>query len=544
MNFSVRAVLIICISLLSLATIDGQVPTQLEGSVSFITASSIYVKFTTTQDIEEGDTLFVLVAEKLTPALLVKQKSSISCVASPIGNVSFEKEQKVFHLTYNQANDKVLEEVIPEPSVPITPLVEEPVSSVGDPDSILQNSTPTFKEKISGRITAASFSTFSKDDPRHRFRHTLAFSARHINNSGLSFELFTNYFHGNGYRLQPGSNLFDQLKLNSLAVSYATQKSWNFVVGRRINPHMSNIGVIDGAQVEWKKDKVVVGVITGSRPDYQTFGFNTDLAEAGVYLALTSLPSQLYRATTLGVIDQRNQWITDRRFVYLQHAQQLTRTINVFFSSEIDLYEKKSEIAKDVVKLTGFYGTIRFRPTNKFNIAASYDQRRNIVFFETFKNQIDQLIDEETRQGLRLNSFYRVTKKIQLSAAANWRFQKSNVNVSKNYNCNLSYNNLPYINGNISASVNLLETGYLNNTMIAGRYNRGFFKNKMNWEIYYRVVNYQYKNFNTKIKQNIIGSSISYIFSRKINLQVYYEGTDDATNNTVTRFNLRASYRL
>lgn len=544
MNFPGRAVILVFMALLSLATLDAQTPTQLEGSVSFITASSIYVKFTTTQDIEEGDTLFVFVAEKLAPALIVKQKSSISCVTNPIGNLSFEKEQKVFHLKRNLVNEKVLEEEISEPSTPIIPIVEEPVSSISEPDSILQNTTLTFKEKISGRITAASFSTFSKDDLRHRFRHTIAFNARHINNSGLSFELFTNYFHGNGYRLQPGSNLFDQLKLNTLAVSYATQKSWNFVVGRRVNPHMSNIGVIDGAQVEWKRDKIAVGVIAGSRPDFQTYGFNTDLAEAGVYLALTSTPSQLYRATTIGIIDQRNKWITDRRYVYLQHAQQLTKTINVFFSSELDLYEKKNEIAKDVVKLTGFYGTIRFRPVNKFNIAVSYDQRRNVVFFETFKNQIDQLIDEETRQGLRLNSFYRVTKKIQISAAANWRFQKSNVNVSKNYNCNLSYNSLPYINGNISASVNLLETGYLKNTMIAGRYNRGFFKNKMNWEIYYRVVNYQYKNFDTKIKQNIIGSSLSFIFSRKINFQVYYEGTDDATNNTITRFNARASYRL
>lgn len=524
--------------------IMAQNDTSLEGHVSFITATHVYVKFSTTATIDLGDTLYTEAKGILIAALIVDQKSSISCVTRPLANISMQKDQKVLHRKRIVKESAPPDLIVPEPEPPIDKTIEEPVASIEDPALIKTKFTGAVKQKISFRLTAASFTTLSEVDPRHRFRHTLAFNARNINNTGFSFEVFSNYFHGNGYRLQTNSNLFDQLKFNALAISYTSRQNINIVLGRKINPGLSNMGVIDGLQVEWKKSFFALGMIAGARPDYRTFGFNFDLAQGGFYLTIASAPSALQRMSTIGFIEQRNNWVVDRRYIYLQHTHQLSKSVHMFFSSELDLYEKRNDEVSGVFRLTGLYGIIRYRPNNKLNISAAYDQRRNIIFFETFKNQVEQLIDEETRQGLRLSASYRITRQLQANVNANWRFQKSNINVSKNYNANLTYQRLPIINGNFIASVNFLETTYLRNSMYSGRYTRGLLKNKIELEGYYRYVQNRYKHFEFQDVQHIFGGSVMAVLSRNINFQVYCEGLKSAANKPVTRVNVRINYRL
>jgi hypothetical protein len=50
-----------------------------EGKISYVTTQNIYVKFQSTENIAEGDTLFSKQEDKLVPVLIVKVISSISC---------------------------------------------------------------------------------------------------------------------------------------------------------------------------------------------------------------------------------------------------------------------------------------------------------------------------------------------------------------------------------------------------------------------------------------------------------------------------------
>jgi hypothetical protein len=52
----------------------------LRGSVSYVSSQNVYVRFTTTAGIEVGDTLFLEGGKDKVPALVVIQRSSISCV--------------------------------------------------------------------------------------------------------------------------------------------------------------------------------------------------------------------------------------------------------------------------------------------------------------------------------------------------------------------------------------------------------------------------------------------------------------------------------
>lgn len=203
--------------------------------------------------IDLGDTLYTEVKGIMSAVLIVDQKSSISCVTKPLTNISMQKGQKVLHRKRIVKESAPPVHIVPEPEPQTEKTIEEPIATMEDPSFIKTKSTGIGKQKITFRLTAAFFPTLSAVEPRHRFRHTPAFNARNIKDTGFSFEVFSNYFHGNGYRLQSNSNLFDQLKLNALAISYTSRQNMNIVLGRKVNLSLSNMGVIDGIQVEWKK---------------------------------------------------------------------------------------------------------------------------------------------------------------------------------------------------------------------------------------------------------------------------------------------------
>ena len=66
------------------------------GKVSYMTSQNVYVKFQTTEKINIGDTLLVTSKGKMMPALIVNNKSSISCVCSPISNANIKVSDEIF----------------------------------------------------------------------------------------------------------------------------------------------------------------------------------------------------------------------------------------------------------------------------------------------------------------------------------------------------------------------------------------------------------------------------------------------------------------
>ncbi|MEZ4987690.1 MAG: hypothetical protein R2795_22120 [Saprospiraceae bacterium] len=98
----------------------------------------------------------------------------------------------------------------------------------------------------------------------------------------------------------------------------------------------------------------------------------------------------------MAIVEQRNGNATDRRFVYLQHNGAIGKKINVFGSLDMDLYKSASDVKSNVFELTNLYVSLRYNLSKKIRLNASYDNRRNIIYYESYRNQIDQLIDDET----------------------------------------------------------------------------------------------------------------------------------------------------
>ena len=539
------AIIFLCITAWSLQAQERSIVA--EGTISFVTASNVYVKFADTEAIPVGDTIYMKQAGRWQPALVVLQKSSISCVAQAVGQWTPEKGQTMYVLT---PVPLLIAPEETEPEVVSPTLVEPPITNLPPPQDELEGDveaeamTTDRKEKITGRLSAASYSVFSDDAPRHRLRYGLSFRGDHLRGSRFSTEAYLTFRHTAGEWEDVTDNVFDALKIFNLAVKYAPTDRTLLTLGRKINPRISSMGAIDGLQAEHSFGGFQVGLMTGSRPNFQDYRIDPSMFQAGAYIGFSTQTPGRSQQNTLAFIEQHNGAAVDRRFVYFQHTDNLLPNLNVFASCEMDLYQKVNEEVSNTLTLTNFFTSLRYRFSRTLSASVSYDNRKNVIFFESFKNYIDQLIDEETRQGLRVSANYGVFKRISLGANTSWRFQKNNTNNSRNINGYLTYSRLPVIKGNLSLTINALETSYQKSRFYGCRYTRDFFKGRLNGDVYYRWVDYMPTYSESTIHQDIAGLSMSWRITRKLSLYLYYEETFDARYPTVSRFNAKLMQRI
>ncbi|MBK7094752.1 MAG: hypothetical protein IPH57_06810 [Saprospiraceae bacterium] len=194
--------------------------------------------------------------------------------------------------------------------------------------------------------------------------------------------------------------------------------------------------------------------------------------------------------------------------------------------------------------LTSLYFSARYRVLKNLSFSASYDNRRNVIYYESYQTFIDQLLAQETRQGFRLQANYSPVRNISVNASAFVRYQGDNPKPTTNYVGNLSFNKIPLHNVSLSLSGNILESVYFKGTIIGGRISDNFMKGKLNLELNYRNVNYSFFNTESNLKQHIAGANLSFNIFRKTSLMLSYEGTFDKTNSDYHRYYVTINQRF
>ena len=248
----------------------------IEGSVSFITGKNIYVKFISTENIENGDTLFIQKNEKIIPGLIVQHHSSISCLCVAINDIKFKVSDKIYSKS-KKVELPDIAEVLPEETpekdinerVLITPEEENEQVKIQD---------------FSGKLSLSSYSNISSSgDDTYRFRYTFSSKAKNIAESKFSAETYISFTHKLNHWDLVQENLNNALKIYNLALKYDFNETTSLWAGRKINPRIANVGAIDGLQFEYGFKNMYVGIVGGSRPDFQDYGYNFDLFEYGAY---------------------------------------------------------------------------------------------------------------------------------------------------------------------------------------------------------------------------------------------------------------------
>ncbi|WP_303920362.1 hypothetical protein [Draconibacterium sediminis] len=488
----------------------------LDGKVSYITGENIYVRFASTNQIENGDTLFIRDKNGLTLALLVDNKSSISCLCSVLGEHTF----KVDDIVFGRTNKPVREVVQPQQDLPEKDVNEQVLISQ------VPTKEPTRTQDINGRLSLSSYSNISDEaDNIHRFRYTLSAKASHLSGSKISAETYVSFTHKLNQWDVVQENLNNALKVYSLALKYDINESATVWAGRKINPRIANVGAIDGVQFEYKFKNIFAGIVGGSRPDYQDYGHNFDLFEYGAYVGQSKKMSNGFVQSSLAFFEQRNSGNVDRRFVYMQHTNSAIKNLTLFSSMELDLYKLENEKPTNTVSLTGLYLSARYRFSKRLSVFGSYDNRKNVIYYETFRNYADEILQQASRQGVRARINYQPVNGFIVGASAGTRFRDEDPRPTKTLNGFATWTKVPALNASLSITANLMQTSYLDGQVYGARLSKDLVSGKFYTMLHYRWVDFQYVNTLTNLQQHIGELDLSWQFSKKLYLSANYEAT-------------------
>ena len=516
-----RYFIILIFLFLSAFSIGQESRQSLVGKVSFISSQNTYVRFSSTEGISAGDTLYMSADGKIIPVLKVTGLSSVSCVCTSVSGINIPLDHLIIAFV-RQAEKKEPQEITTQNLLADTSGI---IKSDSSAKVAIRKSS---KQDISGSISANSYSDFSDTGmpDSYRFRYTLSLDASNIADSKFSFCTYISFRHKAGEWDTIRNNIFNGLKIFDLAVIYNPNETTHFILGRKINNRIASIGSIDGFQAEKSFGIVTIGAVAGFRPDYADYGFNSSLFQYGAYIGLDTKGTSSYSANTIALLEQMNNSATDRRFLYFQHSSSLAQKISLFSTFEIDLYKLDNGQPKNAFDLTSLYFSLRYRMTKRFSISGSYDTRKNIMYYETYKTYIDRIIEDERRQGFRLQADYSVSENIVFGINSGYRFLKSDPHPSMNGNGYFTFRHTPgmkFITSTISGTY--LKTSFINGWTAALNIAGDFYNGKIRPGIGYRYVDYALPENSIGIIQNIAEVNLAVNLARKLFLSVNYEGT-------------------
>jgi hypothetical protein len=545
MTFIRKSILIISLVLSGFSLYGQNSEGFIPGKISYISAQNVYVQFTNTRGIEIGDTIF---SNTYQPILTVKSKSSISCIGILIGTNSPSVSNQVF----------VRKRV---ETVPIEVAAQKSKAGIALNDQVINNVT---KEKqktsngssFSGRVSLSGFLNNTSDTTiNSTYRFNFSLNAHHIANSNLSAEVDLSLTNRNTYRpfvnlssvdsmkLVNYSQTFNDARIYNLSLKYDFTKTLSVLFGRKINTNLANIGAIDGLQIENTGKNISFGAVVGSRPDLYTYAINPTLFQYGVYIGHHLTQKTGNMQTSVAFFNQTNNMLTDRRFAYIQHSNSLLKNVDFFGSAEVDLFAVQNNQPVTTFNLTGAYLSLRWSTLNNLSMALSYDARKNIYYYETYKNYVDSLLDKETRQGLKFQLNYQPFSRLSWGGNAGYRFATATTNESLNGYTYLTYSQIPLIDVSITINATALKTSYLTGIIYGGSLSRDFFKGKLYAELSYQNVNYTFAT-TTQLLENSADLNLSWRITQKLFFSVDAEAMKDTNSNLQGRLFFNITQRF
>ncbi len=492
-----------------------------KGIISYITSQNIYVRFESTDEIAAGDTVFIVHRGKITPVMVIKFLSSNSCSGQKIGNVNLKVGNNVFIWV----KDNNLKKLTKENAKTVKDTLDE---QKGDQPAAKKDNfkIPKYKPNFYGSLTANSFSNFANYQNSRglqRWRYSLNISAENIGGTPFYLSNYMNFSYLTTEWNDVKANVFNNLKIYDLSLGYKTNgfSAW---LGRHINYNISNAGPVDGLQLEKKIGNFAIGGVAGSRPDFYSMGFNFNFLEYGAYINRTDTLTNGLMKNTIAFFQQTNHKKTDRRFLYFQHNSNIISDLYLFFSTEVDLYKTEQHIAKNDFSLTSLFLSTQYRPVQSFSVNLSYDARRSVIYYETFKSLIDSLFQNQMRQGLRLGFFIRPFTGTFINLNGGYSFQKGDIKPSKNFHISVTQSEIPMVDISATISFNRIFSNYQDGSVYGITLTKFIPFNITTISLGYSKLFYHFGSFAHDLDQKVLTAQITTRLFSPLFFNIYYEG--------------------
>lgn len=503
-----------------------------EGKVGYTSSQFVYVNFDNTNGVNERDTLFIKIKNRFNPALIVKYISSSSAACEKISDENFKQGLSIYAIIKNH------QEIVSQTADTLTIVPLDNTIPVQEIKNIEIKKTIEHNTEFSGRYSVQSYTGFSNLDSKSdylRWRHSLRLGINNIGGSSLSFSTYSILAYKTNEWASVSSNLGKAFKVYDLNINYQFDESAILWVGRYLNQKISNLSIVDGAQFEKSFSFLTLGLVAGSRPNFNDFGLNTKLFEYGVYFNRTDSIGRRVMENTLSIFEQTNDFKTDRRFVYFQHDNNFLYNTNLFASAEVDLYKVQNGLRKNDFSLTSLYLSARYSPINEISFNLSYDARKNVIYYETFKSIADSVLENETRQGFRARTMVRPWNNIYISLQYGYRYSKTDAKPSRNYGGSLAFNVIPFIEASTTFDFNRLQSNYVDGYIYSVSLDKYFTELSSDFSIGFRKTEYSFFNNSSKLDEKALLLNFSTSVLRPFSFSISYEGVFESvrTYNSV-----------
>ncbi|RJP63632.1 MAG: hypothetical protein C4539_16045 [Ignavibacteriales bacterium] len=488
------------------------------GRITFISSRLVYIQFEITDSLNTGDTLFQRSNGKLKPVMRIKYISSRSCAAEKDTLYTPTLNDEIIAIV-RSTNNSIKVDSFTKTEVPRANIISSKKDLI---EPVLR------KKNYYGRFSMQSLTNLTNTDKRNnyqRWRYALSFRADTINGSTFSASSYLFFAYNTKDWREVKDNIGHALKVYDLSFSFKPYNRSRVWFGRHLNRNVSGIGSIDGITYQQTIENYNAGALIGSHPDFRDYGYNFKMFEYGIYFSRTDTFETSQMDNSIAFFQQTNNFKTDRRFLYFQHSDNLLPALNFFASSEIDLFKREKGISETTLTLTSLYFNLYYNPLRELSFSFSYDARRNVVYYETYKSFIDSLFENEIRQGYRLSVLVRPLNKLTISLNGGYRFRKNDPAPSKNFGANLYYSSIPFINISSNLSYTNLASGYTEGETIGLHFSKYFDLIDLSLSADYRMIKYKFRFSTEELRQNIISGDVSYKLPLNIYFGLNYEGT-------------------
>ena len=508
-----RLLLFFIVLLPALQAVGQNKGVPIEGEVTYTTSQNIYIKFDNTEKINAGDTIYL----NSNPCLLVANKSSRSCVCTKIGDCAISIGQQV---VYYPSGKRTAPRQVKSPET-------HEKTTIIRPKEDLPTEAAKRVEAVTGFVSVAGYGLYNdKRSTRNRFTARLSLNVSNIAGSKFSFSSYM-YYRQNfipDIAAEDRKTMF--FNVYDLAVKFDASPKLKLLIGRSINPKMTSVGAIDGFQGEFTFGSSSIGLVAGTRPGIYDYSFDPSLLQYGGYYSFGTTDRSFYSTTTLGYIEQMNKNVTDRRYLYFQHSSSIMRNLYFFTSFEADLYKTVQGKPGSDFRLTNIYASLRYRFGRIVSVSVSYNNRRRIIYYETYHTEIEKLLDDDiARQGIRAGVRVTPVKNLSIGGSYGKRFQTNEQNKSDNIYGYVSLYNVG--GGHLKASYTLNTSNYLK-TQAGGLYYSKMLAKKLYGDFYYRFLNYNYFTretslTNSQLIQHYFGASLALYLPASITFSILGE---------------------
>lgn len=464
------SLLLLCVAAISLSAQTDPVP----GEVTYLSSKNIYVRFPSTVGINPGDTLFLKKSSDVyTSAAKVEYLSSVSVAAVRLVQ-DIKKGDTLF--AYRK-------------SVPVvdTGTSGKDTSSLVHTDTVV-STTPVIRSlpmisETRGRVSLYSSSLITNNGTdRQRWKTRLTLFSRDIFSSGFNFDAYGVFTFRPELWNEVTQSLGNGVRLYTLSVDGKIAENIHVTAGRHIRKEIVNAGAADGVTVVYEAKEITAGLTAGFMPHEGDYGFTINRPRFGAFV---SREDSAMMNNSIGFIEQRLKSKTDRRFLYFQHSGTYLPNTSVFTSLEADLFENINE-PKSTFSLTGLYISVTQRPFSGFHWSASYDERKQVVYYETYRSYPEALFHQSIRRGIRLGATWRVLPAVSVYGSFGHRFRKGDPSPANSFQTGLQLRQIG-IPGDGTANIEFQHTAssFIKGDMISGSV-RGYWGESADWGAGYK----------------------------------------------------------